>query len=129
MREDQQLRLWTDSREATSALDARYSPAYRWRLAGELAVDHGAIWAEYDIFSDTLLRTQFGVGLAWPAPGVEPFVRVALDIDHAASSLSLSVSYAAGNWRFGLQATVLLGAGPGLSLGYRAVGELGIGRW
>lgn len=67
--------------------------------------------------------------MAWPAPGVEPFVRVALDIDHAASSLSLSVSYAAGNWRCGLQATVLLGAGPGLSLGYRAVGELGIGRW
>jgi hypothetical protein len=127
-REEHQLALWFAPQGLQLGLEGRFSPAYRWRVAGELAGAGGALWGEYDLFSDYLIRTWLGVGVAWDDTGAEPLVRVALDFDAGTWQVLPNVMLRGGELEVGVGLRYALGSR--WQLGVRSSGAVGVGvRW
>jgi hypothetical protein len=109
VREDHQLLLWIDSQRQW-ALEGRYSPAYRWRLATEVAPGRWLGWGEWDAYSDYLVRLWIGAGVAWDARGGAPYARLSLEVDVAELRLTPALAYQPGEWRVGIGLQYAVGA-------------------
>ncbi len=81
-REEHRLGVTFDPGAPAVQLQARYSPAYRWRIDAEASTSgriRGGV--ERDVFSDYLFRLWLGADVTLEQGAVTPALRAAFDID------------------------------------------------
>jgi hypothetical protein len=127
VREEHQLMLWSDA-EGRLAVEGHYSPAYRWRFAGEVAAEHWRAWGEWDAYSDYLIRLWVGAGLAADARGGHLYARFSLDVDVGDARLVASAAYQPSTWQVGVSMQYAFGGHGVVAVQWPA--RVGIGvRW
>ena len=122
-RELNEIALWWRADEGVPGVRARFSAAYRVRLAGEVSRLGWAAWSEHDLFSSYLTRWWVGVGVSQRQVELQPMARGEAQLDLGDVRVSFEARYHPGEWTFGLG--VAFRVGQGVRLSWLAPGGLG----
>jgi len=111
--------------DGSAWLQARWSPEYRVRIAGEVGAGTWAAWTEHDVAASYLTRAWVGGGVTDAGHGLEPLLRGELEFEVGDARLRFEARAQPSGVIVRVGATFRVA--PGVRVVWQAPGAVGVG--